>query len=58
MTVVHLADLVAEVADDLEVTDREAEVLVERLFDKQEEKDEWVTMLEEEADLELFGEIE
>ena len=58
MTVVHLADLVAEVADDLEVTDLEAEVLVERLFDSQEEKDEWITMLEEEVDLDLFGEIE
>ena len=58
MTVVHLADLVAEVADDLEVTDLQAEVLVERLFESHDEKDEWITMLEEEEDLEVLGDME
>lgn len=52
MTVVHIADLIAEVADDFEVNDRVAEDLVDRLCHRQSEQEEWDEMMDEGEDVE------
>lgn len=52
MTVVHIADVVAEVADDFEINGRVAEDLVDRLCHRQSEQEEWDELMDEVEQLE------